>query len=107
MFRVAAALAVLMSATVANAADIPLPDIDPRANCDRAARLDGDFDRATMLVCMEQEQQSYDTLKAKWASYPAAARQACRNEPSYQFVVFCIGRETQAAVDLDQFEFRR
>lgn len=86
---------------------LPLPDFDVNRHCENAARASGTLSKSILLVCLEQEQEAYNKLKIKWPRMPDDVQRVCLDEPSYQFVYFCLDREIAAAEKLKHFQFSK
>lgn len=93
--------ACLTFAAAAAAADDPLPRFDVAALCEAAAGTLGNSTFAR-TACVEQEQQSYDGLKARWAALPPEVRTTCQKiaawtgSGSYIVLGGCVDVELEA-----------
>ena len=110
----AALCASLAITTMALAGPIkPLPDIDVEMHCKDAvaffARLGWDT-KSLLLVCLRQEQEHYDHLKASaWQDATDEARMVCvvnGTADGYQTLDNCL-REYKAEEDLKTFKFKK
>jgi hypothetical protein len=104
---VAAVAAVLSSATLVVAQD--LPRYDPPTYCRTVADAVGGSAQIEN-VCLTQEQGAYDGLKARWQEIPERVRSYCDQVGravggTYQILSTCIDQELQAGSSTPSFRF--
>lgn len=106
-----ACLALLAPAGAAAARADALPRYDPEATCNELAEFGGTRSEMTFRGCMEMEQQSYNTLKARWSELPASVRRTCDElarfggAGSYMTLGGCVEMELKAKADAKPFEW--
>lgn len=94
-------LLTCLTFTVAAAAEDPLPRFDVGSLCEAAAGSLGNSSFAR-TACIEQEQQSYDGLRTRWAALPPEVRTTCRKiaawtgTGSYIVLGGCVDVELEA-----------
>ena len=91
------------------AAANPLPRYDPPGYCMQVADVDGGSSQI-LNTCIGQEQESYDSLKARWASIPARMQAYCDDVAravggTYQILKACLEQEAEADRSMPEFEF--
>jgi hypothetical protein len=80
-----------------------IPHYDVNAHCRQVASAVGSYSEVIFSGCMQQEQQSYDSLKSGWLSLPVAMRSHCDavaraiGPGSYMILKGCIDQEVDAA----------
>ena len=106
-----AALVTLAGVSSNVLAQTAIPDLDPVALCKRnaAAIQQGDF---IVKACLEQEQDSYNFLKAQWGKLNEQTRRVCIQnaaaiDQGYFLIRACIEQELEAKAAVDGFQFKR
>lgn len=107
MRMILAATLMLASTSIAAAQD--MPRYDPVSYCNTVADTVGGSDMIKN-GCIQNEQNSYDTLKASWPSISDRARNYCNDVAmtvggTYQILLGCIQNETSAAASTPDFKF--
>lgn len=103
----AALLPVVVGSSAALAAD--LPRYDPEGHCRTVAATIGDSE-VIRVTCLDQEQEAYNGLKARWAEVPASRVRHCDEVAraiggSYVILAECIRQEEAAASSGTKFQF--
>jgi len=95
------AAAALLCASAAHAQSLPRFDVD--AQCRKIANFGGSYSEMMMSGCLDNEQSSYDALKAAWGDLPEAMRKQCvkiatfGGPGSYMMLKGCVDNELAAA----------
>jgi hypothetical protein len=104
-------LAVAVLGAAPAVAETAIPNLDPMAMCKRnaAAIQQGDW---LVKACLDQEQEAYDALKARWDTLDEKTRKVCiRNstaiQQGYWLMHACVEQEIEAKAAVDGFEFKR
>lgn len=103
------ALAITLASVQASAND--LPDIDAVALCRKQAQSVGQGDWL-VKACLDQEQSSYDSLKAQWPGLDAKVRGLCTRQArsvnlGYWMILACVDQELASKRAVDEFKFRK
>lgn len=110
-FRLTALIAALLIATASSAyADTAIPDIDVDKLCADQAKMIEDSS-VMQRYCLQEEQQAYDGLKARWTQVPERVRKSCSAQsrflPSYVMLDYCVREESDASKQLDDLKFKK
>lgn len=100
-----AAIALAMGSAHAN----DLPRYDPVAYCDQISEAAGGSMRIKNR-CIDQEQESYNSLQTEWGTVAAETQQHCHDVShmiggSYRMLERCVISETKEASNPSQFKF--
>jgi hypothetical protein len=111
LFGIAVACGLFAASGEARSAQ--MPHYDPAVSCDAVARV-GIYSRMILNGCLQNEQNSYDTLSPRWSSLPADMRAECDtvaraadSAGSYQILLGCVENEIASADAVSKFQFRR
>lgn len=93
--------AVLLSAGLAQAQELPRYDVEQRCRDTTASVGGGEW---LLQGCFDQEQRAYDSLKARWLEIAPTIRGHCEKTvasvgAAYWLLEGCIEQEEQAAAD--------
>lgn len=104
-------LAVVWGLVAPAMAETAIPDLDAIALCKRNAAA---IDQGAFVVkaCLEQEQESYNALKARWSALDEQTRLVCIQnaaaiDQGYYLIRACVEQEQEAKAAVDGFEFKR
>lgn len=108
-----ALLAALASAfTVSAALAQEMPRYDVGAYCDQVASITGSTSELLRNGCFNQEQSSYDGLKARWSTIPPNVQSYCNEVAtvagggSYLLLNGCVQQELAAKRSNESTHFR-
>ncbi|MCV0371114.1 hypothetical protein [Filomicrobium sp.] len=102
---------IFLAASSVGASAQQIPDFDVEKQCAEQAALvsGGNFMRN---ACLQQEQRSYDSLKADWATLAPSIKSHCIEMartvvPTYFMLNACVRQEIKAAQEADRFQFKK
>jgi hypothetical protein len=87
-----------------------IPRYDVESHCDTISRVAGNKSQRIFNTCIDQEQQTYNGLRAKWLTFPSDAQGHCDTiarvggAGSYRLLATCLQNEMEAAGSARRFK---
>ena len=111
MFRGLLVLLALVGLGAGDAQAQEVPEFDVPGHCEKQAETLGNS-AFMKKSCLQQEQQSYDTLKADWPGLSSQIKKTCIAQaksflPSYFMLNACVQQEVASQKEVDAFQFKK
>lgn len=107
-------VSVLLALTpVISNAQSKMPYYDPQAVCDHLNNFGGNPSHSILEQCLNNEQEGYDSVKARLTTTPPESMRVCRRMtefggfPSYSMLDECLKQEARSQSSASSFQFKR